>query len=68
MDGGSTTHVLPDLGAPPIISVLPVDRCLRVALGETPPTEMPPEVADAAREYLAPLLARAPGIRWMIGH
>ena len=51
-----------------IISVLPVAKCLRVALGEAPPAGMPPEVADAAREYLAPLLARAPEIRWMIGH
>jgi hypothetical protein len=58
----------PNLVRPTIISVLPAARCLRVALGETPPTGMPPEVADAAREHIAPLLARAPGIRWMIGH
>ena len=68
MDGGSTRHVLPELGAPPVISVLPVAKCLRVALGEAPPAGMPAEVADAAREYLAPLPARAPEIRWMIGH
>lgn len=50
-----------------IITVPSIAACLRVALGAPRPPDMPEEVADATRRLLAPVLAKAVGVRWVIG-
>lgn len=51
-----------------IITVLPVAKCLRVALGEPGDHGVPSDIADEAVRLLAPVLAGVPGVAWKLGH